>query len=152
MLASSVSSVSSTTTLLLTCRFFSSTARTSSIRPIPKLLFYSPTASPYNLSHNKPPPIKQQINSASTTPNRPKMETGKGGQFHAENIPPQAQDLPGLEKEMQPSSESTRLEGPGQFRGYAGVGKLRDKKVIITGGEYVCPHIFYSNSNQVINK
>ena len=38
---------------------------------------------------------------------------------------------------MNPTSEATKLEGPGKFLEYTGVGKLRKKKVIITGGEYV---------------
>lgn len=59
---------------------------------------------------------------------------GEGGEFKAK-IPPQKQELPGLEKEMKPPSESTKLEGPGVFREYQGVGKLKDKKVIITGGD-----------------
>lgn len=42
-----------------------------------------------------------------------------------------------LEKNMQPPSESTKFEEADQFVEYVGTGKLRDKKVIITGGEYV---------------
>lgn len=42
---------------------------------------------------------------------------------------------------MNPTSESTKLEGPGKFLEYTGVGKLRKKKVIITGGEYVFPFL-----------
>ena len=47
----------------------------------------------------------------------------------------QAQKLPGTEADMNPTSEATKLEGPGKFLEYTGVGKLRKKKVIITGGE-----------------
>ena len=36
---------------------------------------------------------------------------------------------------MEPTSEATRLEGEGGFKEYKGVGKLKSKKVIITGGE-----------------
>ena len=36
---------------------------------------------------------------------------------------------------MNPSSEATKLEGKGGFREYTGVGKLRNKKALITGGE-----------------
>lgn len=36
---------------------------------------------------------------------------------------------------MDPTSEATKLEGPGRFLEYEGVGKLRGKKVLITGGE-----------------
>lgn len=38
---------------------------------------------------------------------------------------------------MQPASESTKLEYDGDFVEYVGSGKLKDKKVLITGGEYV---------------
>ena len=41
------------------------------------------------------------------------------------------------EMDMEPTSEATKLEGPGRFLEYKGVGKLRGKKVLITGGEYV---------------
>lgn len=40
---------------------------------------------------------------------------------------------------MQPPSESTKLEYGEGFVEYVGSGKLKDKKVLITGGEYV-PH------------
>ena len=40
-----------------------------------------------------------------------------------------------LEKNMIPPSESTNLESTGQFIEYVGSGKLKDKKVLITGGE-----------------
>lgn len=36
---------------------------------------------------------------------------------------------------MQPPSEATKLEAGGQFIEYVGCGKLKDKKVLITGGE-----------------
>jgi hypothetical protein len=39
------------------------------------------------------------------------------------------------EKDMAPTSEATKLEGDGRFVEYKGVGKLREKKVFITGGE-----------------
>jgi len=41
------------------------------------------------------------------------------------------------EEEMQPKSESTRLEGPDGLVEYKGSDKLKGKKAIITGGEYV---------------
>lgn len=49
---------------------------------------------------------------------------------------------------MTPSSESTKLESAGEFVEYVGAGKLRDKKVFITGGEYVpilsnAPFLFF---------
>lgn len=37
---------------------------------------------------------------------------------------------------MVPPSESTKLEACGGFADYVGANKLKDKKVIITGGEY----------------
>jgi len=39
------------------------------------------------------------------------------------------------EQEMQPKSESTRLEGPDGLVEYQGSNKLKNKKAIITGGE-----------------
>lgn len=47
----------------------------------------------------------------------------------------QAQDLPGLEKKMEPSSESTKLEGAGQAYEYLAAGKLKGCKALITGGD-----------------
>lgn len=41
-----------------------------------------------------------------------------------------------LEKHLAPSSESTKLEASGGFIEYVGANKLKDKKVLITGGEY----------------
>jgi hypothetical protein len=38
---------------------------------------------------------------------------------------------------MKPTSESTALEGSDGFVEYVGSGKLKGKKVLITGGEYV---------------
>lgn len=37
---------------------------------------------------------------------------------------------------MNPTSEATKLEGATRFHEYTGVGKLRNKKVLITGGEH----------------
>ena len=42
-----------------------------------------------------------------------------------------------LEKNMAPPSEATKLESRGHFVEYVGSGRLKDKKVLITGGEYV---------------
>jgi hypothetical protein len=36
---------------------------------------------------------------------------------------------------MNPPSEATKLESAGEFVEYVGCGKLKDKKVLITGGE-----------------
>ncbi|OJJ43175.1 hypothetical protein ASPZODRAFT_169726 [Penicilliopsis zonata CBS 506.65] len=52
--------------------------------------------------------------------------------------PPQAaqsQRKPGLEKHMQPPSESSKLEAAGQFKEYVGSAKLKDKAALITGGD-----------------
>ncbi|KAB8235056.1 oxidoreductase, short-chain dehydrogenase/reductase family [Aspergillus alliaceus] len=59
---------------------------------------------------------------------------GKEGTFYAPQEP-QAQQKPGLEKHMVPPSEATKLESNGTFVEYVGSGKLKDKKVLITGGD-----------------
>lgn len=46
------------------------------------------------------------------------------------------------------SSESTKLEHEGAFVEYPGSNKLKDKKVLVTGGEYASPYypeIFLTN-------
>ncbi|KAH8914133.1 NAD(P)-binding protein [Atractiella rhizophila] len=62
-------------------------------------------------------------------------QAGSGGAFKADPITKQQQNLPGSEKDMNPTSESSKLEGEGGFVEYQGVGKLKNKKVIITGGD-----------------
>ena len=52
-----------------------------------------------------------------------------------QNIPPQKQELPGLQKDMEPEPFDTSLETAAGPKPYIGVGKLKDKKAIITGGE-----------------
>ena len=52
-----------------------------------------------------------------------------------------------LEKEMAPPSEATKLESGQGFIDYIGSGKLKDKKVIITGGEYVQAECLESHSS-----
>jgi len=47
----------------------------------------------------------------------------------------QAQELPGTEKSMEPTSESTHLEGAHGFVEYVPAGKLKGKKAFITGGD-----------------
>ncbi|GFP55647.1 uncharacterized oxidoreductase YhdF [Trichoderma asperellum] len=47
----------------------------------------------------------------------------------------QRQDLPGLEKDMKPTSESTALEGKHQHQEYLAAGKLKGNKALITGGD-----------------
>ncbi|KAK0702508.1 hypothetical protein B0T21DRAFT_111328 [Apiosordaria backusii] len=60
--------------------------------------------------------------------------SAKGGEFQPVKEA-QAQDLPGLEKNMKPESESTKLEGKGQLHEYKGAGKLEGSKAFITGGD-----------------
>ncbi|SPQ17666.1 e75c8a7a-7be9-4081-8752-63c5bb2b4ceb [Thermothielavioides terrestris] len=59
----------------------------------------------------------------------------KGGKFEPTPQKAQAQDLPGLEKKMEPPSEATKLEGAGQAYEYAAAGKLKGCKALITGGD-----------------
>jgi hypothetical protein len=40
-----------------------------------------------------------------------------------------------LEKDMKPSSETTKLEGKDGFQEYLAAGKLKGNKAFITGGE-----------------
>lgn len=47
----------------------------------------------------------------------------------------QAQDLPGSEKDLKPSTEVTKLEGKNEFHEYLAAGKLKDSNAIITGGD-----------------
>ncbi|KAB5586269.1 hypothetical protein GE09DRAFT_1074018 [Coniochaeta sp. 2T2.1] len=47
----------------------------------------------------------------------------------------QEQSLPGLEKDMQPSSTTTKLEGKDGHVEYRAAGKLRGNKALITGGD-----------------
>jgi len=60
--------------------------------------------------------------------------TDKEGQFQPVRER-QAQDMPGLEQNMQPKSESTALEGKGQLYEYKASGKLNGNKALITGGD-----------------
>lgn len=52
-----------------------------------------------------------------------------------QNVPKQAQELPGSQKDMAPEPFDTKLETAGGPKSYIGVGKLRGKKALITGGE-----------------
>lgn len=47
----------------------------------------------------------------------------------------QSQSLPGLEKDMKPSSEATKLEGRDKHHEYLAAGKLKGNKALITGGD-----------------
>lgn len=61
-------------------------------------------------------------------------QAGKKGEFKA-NVPAQTQNQPGLEKDMAPTSESTKLEGSDGFKEYVGSNKLANKSALITGGD-----------------
>ncbi|KAK2733451.1 hypothetical protein FQN57_002105 [Myotisia sp. PD_48] len=61
-------------------------------------------------------------------------KAGSGGAFEPIERK-QAQDQPGLEKHMQPSSEATKLEADEGFVEYEGHGRLKNKKALITGGD-----------------
>lgn len=52
-----------------------------------------------------------------------------------QQIPKQEQNLPGLQKAMEPEPFDTKMETASGPREYTGVGKLRGKKALITGGE-----------------
>lgn len=52
---------------------------------------------------------------------------------------------------MKPQSESTRLESEGRLVEYVGSGKLKAKKVLITGGEYVSFPQFNTSMATVID-
>ncbi|KAL6922734.1 hypothetical protein FSST1_000008 [Fusarium sambucinum] len=61
-------------------------------------------------------------------------QAGKDGTFHP--VPEaQAQNLPGTEKAMNPTSESTKLEGKNEFHEYRAANKLENAKAFITGGD-----------------
>lgn len=61
-------------------------------------------------------------------------QMAQGGAFTAPQAE-QSQAKPGLEKHMKPASESTKLETSEGLVEYVGSGKLKDKKVLITGGD-----------------
>ena len=58
-----------------------------------------------------------------------------GGATLKQNIPEQEQNLPGLQKDMKPEPFDTHLETASGPKPYIGVGKLKGKKALITGGE-----------------
>jgi len=59
----------------------------------------------------------------------------KDGKFQPVPGKAQEQNLPGSEKQMEPKSESTKLEGDGQAYEYIAAGKLKGCKSLITGGD-----------------
>lgn len=64
-------------------------------------------------------------------------KNSKDGKFTSENIGKQHQSgtETGLERDMGPTSESTKLETPAGMKEYIGVGKLKGKTALITGGD-----------------
>ena len=66
-----------------------------------------------------------------------KSKNVKGDSFSADNIRAQSQSstTTGLEHEMGPKSEYSKLETPQGVQEYVGVGKLKGKYAIITGGD-----------------
>jgi len=59
----------------------------------------------------------------------------KDGKFQPVPGKAQEQNLPGSEQQMEPKSESTKLEGDGQAYEYLAAGKLKGNKALITGGD-----------------
>ncbi|PSS37493.1 hypothetical protein EW026_g2095 [Hermanssonia centrifuga] len=57
------------------------------------------------------------------------------GKTLKQQIPKQQQHLPGLQKDMEPEPFDTSLESASGPRPYQGIGKLRGKKALITGGD-----------------
>ncbi|ROW14039.1 hypothetical protein VPNG_04046 [Cytospora leucostoma] len=58
----------------------------------------------------------------------------QGGEFKPVPVA-QSQSQPGLEKDLKPTSESTKLEGKDGFVEYLAAGKLKGNKALITGGD-----------------
>ncbi|KAJ3557503.1 hypothetical protein NM688_g1446 [Phlebia brevispora] len=52
-----------------------------------------------------------------------------------QKIPSQKQKIPGLQAEMEPEPFDTKLETGAGPKAYTGIGKLRGKKALITGGD-----------------
>ena len=66
-----------------------------------------------------------------------RMSAPHEGPTLKQHVPKQNQELPGLQKDMAPEPFDTSLETAGGPKQYIGIGKLRGKKALITGGEYV---------------
>ncbi|EHA51080.1 glucose and ribitol dehydrogenase [Pyricularia oryzae 70-15] len=99
--------------------------------PIRRTLITPSLATPY--IHD---PIHITARKISTTQPTRKMSAqgGKDGQFQPVKDA-QQQNLPGLEKDMKPTSEATKLEGKDQFHEYRAANKLEGAKAFITGGD-----------------
>ncbi|KAK7685512.1 hypothetical protein QCA50_011377 [Cerrena zonata] len=59
-----------------------------------------------------------------------------------QQIPKQEQNLPGLQKGMEPKPFDTRLKTTTEPKEYVGAERLSGKKAFITGGEHVIPFSF----------
>ncbi|KUI68409.1 putative oxidoreductase YhdF [Cytospora mali] len=60
--------------------------------------------------------------------------SSQGGEFKPVPVK-QSQSQPGLEKDLEPTSESTKLEGKDGLTEYLAAGKLKGNKAMITGGD-----------------
>ena len=74
------------------------------------------------------------------------MSSTHEGTTLKQKLPKQEQDLPGSQAKMEPEPFSTKLETGKGPKPYVGVGKLKGKKALITGGEWV---VLYTSSDTV---
>ncbi|KAL8424043.1 hypothetical protein RB596_004030 [Gaeumannomyces avenae] len=88
------------------------------------------------LKHQTTTALSTATRSLSTSLVARKMSAkgGKDGTFQPVKES-QAQNLPGLEKDMKPTSEPTKLEGKNEFQEYRAANKLSGVKAFITGGD-----------------
>ncbi|KAI0641456.1 hypothetical protein C8Q79DRAFT_990976 [Trametes meyenii] len=80
------------------------------------------------------PHLQNFIRQEPSHPTRMFSMSAHEGTSFKQNIPKQAQELPGLQQHMTPESFDTSLEKGSGAKLYIGVGKLRSKKAIVTGG------------------
>ena len=64
-----------------------------------------------------------------------RMSAPHEGSTLKQKVAEQEQELPGLQKDIEPEPFDTKLETAGGPKPYIGIGKLRGKKALITGGE-----------------
>ena len=83
------------------------------------------------------PVYTRPIHSARPIMSNDPSKNVKDGKFSSENIGQQHQSstTTGLEAEMGPKSEYSKLETPSGVQEYIGVGKLKGKTALITGGD-----------------
>ncbi|KAI0686032.1 general stress protein 39 [Cytidiella melzeri] len=77
---------------------------------------------------------RTQLSSQFTTSTVSRMSSHEGTTLK-QQIPKQRQELPGLQRDMEPEPIDTSLETASDPKPYTGVGKLRGKKALITGGD-----------------